>query len=203
MSARDDTLVRRLGRAGIDPAAAESALDIDAILQGWRRRFLRRELGLRALADLDLPLDLAELDVLMAVRAPSREFDKSEGEETMVSSVAARLAIDPSRASRLTSALIGRGYLRRAVSQQDARRAVLELTDTGARAVEAVRSYRLLVLGSFLKDWTPEELAIFLPMLDRFSSWSERAACPTGPVAEEIAALRRTLAPAAPVQKGT
>lgn len=194
MSARDDNLVRQLGRAGIDPATAETALDIDAILQGWRRRFLRRELGLRALADLDLPLDLAELDVLMAVRAPSREFDRSEGEETMVSSVATRLAIDPSRASRLTSALIVRGYLRRAVSQQDARRAVLELTPAGACAVEAVRSYRLLVLGSFLKDWSPEERATFLPMLDRFSNWSERASCPTGPVAEEIAALRAALA---------
>lgn len=194
MPARDDRLLRHLARAGIEGEAAEAALDIDAILQGWRRRFLRRELGLRALADLGLPLDLAELDVLMAVRAPAREFDSAEGEETMVSSVAARLAIDPSRASRLTAALIRRGYLRRAVSQQDARRAVLELTDMGARAVEAAHSYRLLVLGSFLRDWTAEEIATFLPMLDRFSAWSERAACPSGPVAEEIAALRQALA---------
>lgn len=193
MSARDEKLKQQLDRAGITREVTEAALDIDAILQLWRRRFNKRELGLRALTELDLPFDLAELDVLMAVWAPTREFGEAEGEETMVSTVAARLAIDPSRASRLTSGLIKRGYLRRAVSQQDARRAVLELTEAGIRAVEAVRSYKFLILGSYLKDWTMDEIATFLPLLDRFSAWSERAACPSGPVAEAIAQLRETL----------
>lgn len=194
MSARDEKLKKRMDRAGITREVTEVALDIDAILQLWRRRFTKRELGQHALTDLDLPFDLAELDVLMAVWAPSREFGKAGGDETMVSTVAARLAIDPSRASRLTSSLIKRGYLRRTVSQQDARRAVLGLTDAGARAVEAVRSYKFLVLGSFLKDWTPEEFETFLPLLERFSAWSERAASHSDPVAEEVAALRAALA---------
>ncbi|MGP6087365.1 MarR family winged helix-turn-helix transcriptional regulator [Antarctobacter jejuensis] len=194
MSARDEKLKQQMGRAGIARHVTEAALDIDAILQLWRRRFTKRELGLHALTDLDLPFDLAELDVLMAVWAPSREFGKAGGEETMVSTVAARLAIDPSRASRLTSSLIKRGYLRRAVSQKDARRAVLQLTEAGIRAVEAVRSYKFLVLGSFLKDWTPEEVETFLPLLERFSAWSERAASHSDPVADEVAALRETLA---------
>ncbi|SNS32619.1 MarR family winged helix-turn-helix transcriptional regulator [Antarctobacter heliothermus] len=193
MSARDDRLKAQLARAGIGSDVAQAALDVDAILQVWRRKVFKREIGLRAIAELGLQIELAELDVLMAVRAPSNEFADAKGEETMVSTVATRLAIDPSRASRLTSALIKRGFLRRAVSQQDARRAVLELTDTGERAIEAVRSYKFLVLGSYLKDWTPEEIATFLPLLDRFSAWSERAACPSGPVVEEIATLRDRL----------
>lgn len=196
MSARDDKLKAQLDRAGIGPDAAQAALDVDAILQVWRRKIFKRELGLRALEDLGLQIELADLDVLMAVWAPSNEFGNATGEETMVSTVATRLNIDPSRASRLTSQLIARGFLRRAVSQQDARRAVLELTDTGQRAIEAVRSYKFLILGSYLKDWTPEEVATFLPLLDRFSAWSEQAACPSGPVAEEIAFLRASLATA-------
>ncbi|WP_323771667.1 MarR family transcriptional regulator [Antarctobacter sp.] len=196
MGARDDKLKAQLERAGIGADVTQAALDVDAILQVWRRKIFKRELGLRALQDLDLQIELAELDVLMAVWAPSNEFRDTSGEETMVSTVATRLNIDPSRASRLTSQLIKRGFLRRAVSQQDARRAVLELTDAGKRAIEAVRSYKFLVLGSYLKDWTPEEIATFLPLLERFMAWSERAACPSGPVAEEIAALRDTLSDA-------
>ena len=108
-------------------------------------------------------LDLAQLDVLMAVRAPEAEFGTPcDQTETMVSTVASRLGIDPSRASRVTSDLIRQGLVRRAVSQQDARRSVLELTEEGARLVSAVRTYKFLVLGSFLKDWTPEEVATFL-----------------------------------------
>ncbi|MBW4983549.1 MarR family transcriptional regulator [Mameliella sp. CS4] len=193
MTARDDRLKAQLDRAGIGGEVANAAFDIDAVLQVWRRKVVKRELGLRALEDLGLRLELAELDVLMAVSAPVNEFGEASGEETMVSTVATRLAIDPSRASRLTSQLIKRGLLRRAVSQQDARRAVLELTDTGIRAVEAVRSYKFLVLGSYLRDWTMEEIQTFLPLLERFSAWSERAACPSGPVAEEIAKLRDDL----------
>ena len=97
--------------------------------------------GILAWADLGLTLDLAQLDVLMAVRAPEAEFGTPcDQTETMVSTVASRLGIDPSRASRVTSDLIRQGLVRRAVSQQDARRSVLELTEEGARLVSAVRT---------------------------------------------------------------
>ena len=108
--------------------------------------------------------------------------------------MALRLSIDPSRASRISTDLIRRGLVQRAVSQQDARRAVLELTEAGGRIVEAVRTYKLLVLGSFFRDWTMEEIQTFLPLLARFSEWSERAEQPGGPVESEIAELRGSLA---------
>lgn len=189
MTDRDDHLKTQLAKVGIDDSHAQAALDIDAVLQAWRRRVFKRELGIRALNELGLDLDLAQMDVLMAVWAPSNEFGDDEG-ETMVSTVAARLNIDPSRASRITSDLIKRGLVRRAVSQEDARRAVLELTEPGTRIVESIRHYKFLVLGSYLKDWTMEEISTFLPLLERFSAWSESAACPGAPVTGEIARLR-------------
>ncbi|MCA0994495.1 MarR family winged helix-turn-helix transcriptional regulator [Alloyangia pacifica] len=191
---KDARIRDHLRRAGIDDASAQAAIDIDVALQKWRRRVMKRELGERALADLGLSIDLAQLDVLLAVRAPEGEFEDARGEETMVSTVAARLRIDPSRASRIASDLIRMGLVRRAVSQKDARRTVLELTTSGAEIVSAVRSYKFLVLGSFLKDWDPEEIALFLPLLDRFSAWSDRAGQHSAPVAERIADLRAALA---------
>ncbi|WP_425101502.1 MarR family winged helix-turn-helix transcriptional regulator [Tropicibacter sp. S64] len=193
MGHRDEELKGKLERAGIDRETGQAALDVDAILQKWRRRVFKRELGQRAIDDLGLPIDLAKMDVMMAVWAPANEFGGEETEETMVSTVAQRLNIDPSRASRVTSDLIRQGYVRRAVSQLDARRAVLELTEAGERLVEAVRHYKFLVLGSYLKDWTAAEIATFLPLLERFSAWSERAATPSGAVTEEVAKLRETL----------
>ena len=194
MPLRDETLTQELARAGICDDIAQTALAVDAILQVWRRRVVKRELGHRALADLGLSVDLAQLDVLMAVSAPVTEFGEGAEEETMVSTIAARLAIDPSRASRVTTDLIALGLLRRAASQADGRRSIVELTDGGARIVEAVRRYKLLVLGAHFKDWTPEERAAFLPLLARFSSWSDRADDPEGAIADQIDLLRAGLA---------
>lgn len=198
MPDKDARIRDHLRRAGIDDASAQAAIEIDVALQKWRRRVMKRELGQRALADLGLSIDLAQLDVLLAVRAPEGEFDETgpcgEDAETMVSTVAARLRIDPSRASRIASELIRMGLIRRAVSQQDARRTVLELTPTGGEIVSAVRAYKFLVLGSFLRDWSTEEIALFLPLLDRFSAWSDRAGQHSSEVAERISDLRSALA---------
>ena len=198
MPDKDARIREHLRQAGIDDTSAQAAIEIDVALQKWRRRVMKRELGERALVDLGLSIDLAQLDVLLAVRAPEGEFDDAsacaEDAETMVSTVAARLRIDPSRASRIASELIRMGLIRRAVSQQDARRSVLELTPQGAEIVSAVRAYKFLVLGSFLRDWSAEEIALFLPLLDRFSAWSDRAGQHSPEVAERVAELRKALA---------
>ena len=193
MSDRETDLKGRLVRAGIGEDRSRSALELDAIMQHWRRRVVKRELGQRALGDLGLELDLPLLDVLMVVWAPSDDRGGEPEGEIMVATVATRLGIDPSRASRLTSELIRLGLVRRAVSQEDARRAVLELTVEGTRIVQAVHHYKLLILGNFLTGWSDAELAAFIPLLERFSAWSEASEDPTGRIAAEIARLRESL----------
>ncbi len=175
MPDRDKTLIQNLTGAGLSQPVIDAALEVDGVLQRWRRRVVKRELGQRALADLGLSLDLAQLDALMAVRAPRNEFDGTPCGETMVSTVADRLGIDPSRASRLTGELIRLGLVRRAVSQLDGRRSVLQTTEAGEQVVQAVRLYKFMALGDFLSDWTEAEIATFLPLLERFSAWSDRS----------------------------
>ncbi|MGB3245903.1 MAG: MarR family transcriptional regulator [Sulfitobacter sp.] len=192
MPERDEKLKHQLAQAGIDEDVSRSALELDAIMQHWRRRVIKRELGQRALADLGLDLDMPHLDVLMTVWAPRNEFGDDANCEIMVATVSNRLGIDPSRASRLTSELIRLGLLRREVSQEDARRAILELTEKGTRIVQAVRHYKFLILGNFLKGWTEDELNAFIPLLDRFSAWSEASEDPTGRIASEVALLRES-----------
>ncbi|WP_163846612.1 MarR family winged helix-turn-helix transcriptional regulator [Pseudooceanicola aestuarii] len=190
-------MIAFLAESGISPDTAREALALDAILQAWRRRIQKRELGQMALRDLglDSDLDLPKLDVLMAIWGPSNEFGKDPG-ETMVSTIASRLGIDPSRASRLVSELIAQGYVSRAVSQQDARRTIVELTRKGRAVIRGVRTIKFLVLGDFLSNWSPEEIETFHPLLERFSVWAEEATEKGETrLAPQIAELRKRLGP--------
>ncbi len=182
-----------LHEAGIDDATAAAVVEIDALLQNWRRRALKRELGHRALADLRIGLDLAQLDVLFAIEGATEEFGDQIG-ETMVATVAERLAIDPSRASRLVAELVELGFARRAVSQADARRTIIVLTARGSAVVNAVRAYKLLVMGDFLSGWDRAELAAFIPSLRRFGQWTRDIEASASRFEDEIAGLAETIA---------
>jgi len=183
-----------LSKAGIDPNTADAVMEIDGVMQWWRRRAMKRELGTRALVDLKAGIDLAQFDVLSAIAGD--RTDAGGADEVMVSSVAERLNIDPSRASRLVSEMVERGFARRAVSQADARRTIIELTARGAALVEAVRAYKLLIMGEFLSGWDKAELAVFVPMLQRFGNWIDGAGASTEKHAAEIEALAARLAAA-------
>lgn len=184
-----------LQRAGISETAINATMAIDAVLQTWRRQVQKRELGQHALADLGIELDLAQFDVLVAIDAPRIEFGDAAG-EAMVATVAERLSIDPSRASRLVSELVAAGYAARAASQQDARRTIVELTPLGRSVLEAVRGYKWLIMGTFLADWTAEEMETFIPLLQRFSQWGTEIGARKGRFAGEIESLAEGLATA-------
>ena len=195
---RDTELTQFLEQAGIDSRTRTAALEVDGVLQHWRRRVNTRELGAAALATfgLDGEIDLAQLDVMMAIWAPASAFGSDdENEEVMVATIATRLRIDPSRASRVVSDLIAHGLARRTVSQRDARRTLVALTERGTAIIEAVRRFKFLVLGEFLSGWTEEELALFVPLFERFAAWTEEAGTiGQNRVPDEIKALTDQLA---------
>lgn len=184
-----------LERAGVDLLTRKSVLELDAIVQAWRRRVRKRELGHRAIEELGIDLDLAHLDILVAIDAPANEFAGCAGDETKVATVAERLGIDPSRASRMVSELVSRGYVSRRASQTDSRATVLQLTQRGQMVVTTILAHKYLILADFLSQWTQEELAAFLPLMARFSAWSDQMNQSHDPaINAEIAALARRIA---------
>src|SRR5690606_25507263 len=143
-----------------------------------------------ALKDLQIPLNLAQLDVLVAIEAPLNEFGATAAsEETMVGTVAERLNIDPSRASRIVGGMVDAGNVVRAVSQADARRAVIRLTEKGETVVAAVRTHKFLLLGDFLDSWSAEDLERFANLLEHFSNWPNGLSERREKYEEEIAKL--------------
>lgn len=193
MPATQDKLRRLLSRNGWTADLADALIRIDAVAQDWRRRMHKRELGHRALATLDLDIDLAQLDVLFAISAPLHESEANAGSETMVSTIAERLFIDPSRASRLVAETVNAGYARRAVSQRDARRTILELTPAGQAVVDAVRAYKWLLLSEFFSGWSEEELDIFVPLLERYSDWMRTSETSEEKFASQLRELREAI----------
>ncbi|MCX4747777.1 MarR family winged helix-turn-helix transcriptional regulator [Kitasatospora sp. NBC_01287] len=131
---------------------------------------LRRSMTRRTLARLhertDGPaLDPALADVVDAVE----EGPDRPGQEVTVGLVADRLGIDPSRASRLVSAAIKAGYLRRAASQADGRRIHLELTPAAEELLAITHRSRHELYSHLMRDWPERDRAGFAGLLTKFT----------------------------------
>ncbi|ELP69454.1 MarR family winged helix-turn-helix transcriptional regulator [Streptomyces turgidiscabies] len=169
MSGKDD-LRTDTNPAGA-PDAGNAALVEDGVLNAVelamiriRRRQSRRSLARPALRGMTEPLDLNTLSVIDAVDEGRSESER----DVTVGFVADRLAIDPSRASRIVADAVRSGFVRRVASQEDGRRSCLALTRSGREAVSAAHRTRQDFYARALKDWDPEEQLQFSRLLTRF-----------------------------------
>lgn len=169
---RGDHDLAELARAnGLSPAAADAVAAIDAVMHKVRRSIQRRDFGRQILSRIDPTLDVAHLDAIGAI-AHNPVWADRPAEEVTVGLIAERLAIDPSRASRISADIVERGYARRVASQSDARRICLELTPKGQRFVEAVRVSKWNLFAGALGQWNERDLVTFAALFERFSSWA-------------------------------
>ena len=118
-------------------------------------------------------LDMSHVDVIELVRRGAREDD-----EVTIGLVAEKMCMDPSRASRVVAHLVDQGILRRAVSQADARRTVIVLTDKGRAILNEKRRVKLEMLEKILSDWSEEEVTRFAELYARFVDGFEKLALP-------------------------
>ncbi|WP_217712043.1 MarR family winged helix-turn-helix transcriptional regulator [Kitasatospora sp. NA04385] len=91
-----------------------------------------------------------------------------DGQEVTVGVVAERLAVDPSVASRMVSDCIAAGYLRRAASQRDGRRTILELTDEGHLVLARFRAHQRSAFERITRDWPERERLEFARLLIKY-----------------------------------
>jgi DNA-binding MarR family transcriptional regulator len=154
---------------GMTPRAAEAAVAIDVIMGNIRRSMARRELMRMAMRDLKLDFDAGVFDVMSIVESAAG------AREVTVGTVAERLNVDPSRASRIVADAVEAGVVRRVASQTDARRICLELTDTGRRHALSVRKYKWQRFADALGGWPEEEVVEFARLFTKFSGWVAEA----------------------------
>ena len=111
-------------------------------------------------------IELSRILVVQAIEAGPGEAER----EMTVGTVAVRLGIDPSTASRLVAEAIKDGYLSRATSRADARRAHLELTDAGRALAASARRYQRAVFEQVTRDWTDAERREFARLFVRVAA---------------------------------
>lgn len=162
--ARSGTRTEAAGRAVAqldDPSLAA----IERAMNRIRRRQARRTIGKAAVQTLDQPINLEHVAVVDAIE----EGLEAPGQEVTVGDVAERLGIDPSRASRLVSAAIKAGYVRRLASQEDGRRICLELTPGGLDVVKHAHRQRQALYDHLMDDWSSQDRSEFARLLTRFT----------------------------------
>ncbi len=142
------------------PAGVQSDINPDIALIGQAMSRMRLMIGRRIIGRMAMKraaptLELSHLDVIEAVRRIS------EGGEVTVGAVADMMHVDPSRSSRLISELVQGEFLVRSVSQADARRAVVELTDKARAYFREAQSVKRDLIESIVADWSPEDIAHF------------------------------------------
>ncbi|SCF79692.1 MarR family winged helix-turn-helix transcriptional regulator [Streptomyces sp. Ncost-T10-10d] len=129
-----------------------------------RRRQARRSLARPVMKGMAEPVDLHTLAVVDAVDEGTSE----SGQDVTVGFVADRLAIDPSRASRIVADAVRSGFVRRVASQEDGRRSCLELTALGEEAVAAAHRTRQNFYSHVLDGWDQDEQQEFARLLTKF-----------------------------------
>ncbi|MCP9208923.1 MarR family winged helix-turn-helix transcriptional regulator [Streptomyces sp. NEAU-Y11] len=105
----------------------------------------------------------AAFDVLDAIEAAEQS-----GTPATVSGIAAALAVDQPRASKLVAGAVAAGLVRREADQADGRRALLVRTEAGRALTEEVRRFRRSVFAEAMEEWPEADRAAFARLLTRF-----------------------------------
>ncbi|MEV6757134.1 MarR family winged helix-turn-helix transcriptional regulator [Streptomyces sp. NPDC051214] len=98
--------------------------------------------------------------------------------ETTVGGLAAEMGVAQPVASRTVAACIADGLLRRAASQSDGRRTVLELTEHGEAERNRFAAEQRRAFEEITATWSPEERIQFARLLARYGAdateWSRK-----------------------------
>ncbi|CAL9499519.1 MarR family winged helix-turn-helix transcriptional regulator [Streptomyces sp. enrichment culture] len=112
---------------------------------------------------------LIHILVVQAVGDPATADD-----EITVGSVAERLKLDPSTASRMVSDAVKSGYVTQTPSARDSRRRVLGLTSAGQGLLARSTEFQQEVFDGLVADWPEADVREFSRLLVRFAESVER-----------------------------
>ena len=108
-------------------------------------------------------------DVEPALIRTLRAIEVADVPEPGVRDVAEVLGVETSTASRLVDTAVSAGLVLRTTSTRDRRKAVLRLTEEGRALRRRALTVRTDLLAERTADWTPEEVATLVTLLDRLA----------------------------------
>ena len=160
-------LERILQHQGFSETAVDALLDFDAEMFRWRGLQNKSEFTAILLQQLDADIEHGVFLGFLAVSRLTHGIEDSARAPT-IGDVAACLRLDPSRASRIVSELIEKGYLRRAADQADGRRSVLTITPKGEDLTIRFRDAKWKALSTLFNSWSDGEITDFARLLRKY-----------------------------------
>ena len=154
--------------AGFSEDAAAALLSLDADMFHYVRRVMKSAVPQSLLDELGTDLEATQFHALAALTRIRAGHGRAAPEEPTVGLLAEELAVDPSRASRIASDLLERGYLARAVSQADGRRSVLQLTGKAHQMFDAFQKAKWQRTMRISKGWTTAEITAFAQLFAKY-----------------------------------
>jgi len=173
LSPRKIAQVQRVARevlsdGGLPPAVIEALLAFDMSNFRWRRMAEKDDFKGKVIAEIGERLDPAILQGLIAAAQIAAGIGACAPRRPTVGMVAERMAVDPSRASRIVAELVERGFLIREADQEDARRTVLALTPKAKDYLDAFIAAKWRLLTRVFDGWQPREIRDFARLFGRY-----------------------------------
>ncbi len=155
---------------GFSPDASEALLQLDMALFQWRRMAEKGEFKGKVLEGVTETLEPALLQGLLSIAQLSAGIGRTEPVQPTIGMVAEVMAVDPSRASRIVSELVSRGFVERRAAQEDARRSVLVVTPKSRQFLGEFTLSKWRILSEVFKGWEGEDIATFSRLFARYVS---------------------------------
>jgi len=161
-------LMADLLNSGFSADAASALLALDADMFHHVRRVMKGDVPQSLLDALGTDLETTQFHALSALTRIRHGYGRAAPDEPTVGLLAEELAVDPSRASRIASDLVERGYLARAVSQADGRRSVLDLTEKAGKLFEAFHMAKWQRMMRLYQGWSTAEIVAFARLFAKY-----------------------------------
>lgn len=163
-----------LAEAGRSEVASDALMSLDSDLFFWHRILIKGEMPRRLIAEIGVDLEHTQFQALTAIMRISHGIGRDKAQEPTIGLLAEELNLDPSRASRIATDLISRGFLERAAAQDDGRKSILLLTP---KAKETFREFGRLKWEKMIEvfaDWSDEDIKMFAKLFARYSQGFSR-----------------------------
>ncbi|WP_417249875.1 MarR family winged helix-turn-helix transcriptional regulator [Celeribacter sp.] len=157
-----------LEEKGFSQESIEALLGFDLSLFQWRRISEKGEFKGKMLASLEEKIEPALLQGLLSVAQITAGVGRREPQEPTIGLVAEAMSVDPSRASRIVSGLVERGFVERRAVQEDARKSVLALTPKAYKLLGDFTAKKWQLISQVFDGWDEEEVVVFSRLFVRY-----------------------------------
>lgn len=173
---------KRLGAAvpeqlvehGFPQDVAEAMVAFDAASFVLKHALMKGDLPKQVIASLGLDLELQHFHCLTAIWRIQSGLGRRSAAQATIGLLAEELNIDPSRASRVTTDLVTKGYLRREAAQDDGRKSVMVFTPSAHSVFAKFKDIKWSKYIDVFSQWEHDDILTFSRLFNRYcTDWQE------------------------------